>query len=273
MADNRTKPRTRAPLWALAIGMIAVAGSAFLLVRLFADQLQAFALGVPGSQTRLLIPLAGGEIVSTLAVWVALWAAFRSHWDKHRSQFQLWFIVILATSMATTGILVVRSVHQARAEAARVAAEIARVEKAAIDGAWSGFPDNNDSALVDVVFREMRGWADPIRNLRDTTISRDPDGEWEAVCGQVSFKDGEWAGFVSRRSLNGRVVAVLEQDGFTEAQRNTCRPIVDKYVGVDGVDVAAAVAAMKALGCSNLDINYWENEKTFCHGRVARSTP
>lgn len=273
MADNRTKTRTRAPLWALAVGMIAVAGSAFLLVRLFADQVQAFALGVPGSQTRLLIPLAGGEIVSTFVVWIALWAGFQSHWDKHRSQFQLWLIVVLATSLATTGGVVVHSVNRARADADRVAAEIARVEKAAIDGAWSGFPDNDDSALVDVVFREMRSWADPIKKVRDTTISRDRDGEWEAVCGQVSFKDGEWAGFVSRRSLNGRVVAVLEQDGFTEAQRKTCRPVVDKYVGVDGVDVSAAVAAMKALGCSDLDINYWEAEKTFCHGRIVRSTP
>ncbi len=270
MTDSATPGRGAAPIWALLVGVVIVAACAYLLVLLLSDQVRAFALGAAGGPSRLMLPLAFGNLLAVLLVWGALWVAFLSSWRRRQSALYVWLGVLVWASMAASAAALIGGVNGARVQAQRLAAEIEQREASAIDRSVAAFSDQNDAELVASVFREMRQWADPIRDVRDLSVSRDRAGKWQAVCGQVSFQDGQWAGFVTRTIDEGRLRAALQQDGFDDAKRKACRPIVDKYVGVDGVDVVAAAAEMKALGCTGLDIYYWEAEKTYCHARVVR---
>lgn len=268
MTDTHGKATTSAPVWALLLGAAGAGGVAFLLVALLGEQVRAFALGVAGAPPRLMLPLALGNLAGTFLIWGVLRFAFRKAWKRNTTTPYVWLGILLWASVTISALALVRSVNLARIEADRAAAAVARLEQAAIDGAIAGFPDEADTALLQAAFREMQGWADPVRGVRDTVISRDPGGDWEAVCGQVSFKDGRWAGFVSHRTDGYRPRAALQQDGFDAAKAATCKPIVDKYVGVDGVDMKAYVADSTARGCTDIDIYYWEAWKTYCRGRL-----
>lgn len=270
MTGSETTARKSAPLWALLIGAAVASGGVILLVHLLGDQVRAAALGAAESRLSLLLALSFGELLLALAVWGVLRAIGQAAWRKRGQPGYGWLGVLLGVSLMTGAFALALGLYNARSEADRAVAETERVERAAVEHAVAGFPGDAESGLVAAVFREMRFWADPIKDVRALSVSRDPGGTWEAVCGQVAFKPGHWEDFVSHRFGAGSVRAALEQDGFDDARRKTCRPIVDKYVGVEGVDVAAAIAAMKALGCSDLDINYWEAEKTYCHGRIVR---
>lgn len=273
-----TNPETRTPLpppplWALALGAVASAGCAFLVVWLLKDQVRAFALGEAGAAMRLLLPTAAGQVAAALAVWGVLRVAFGRSWKRRDTQLYVWLGVLLVASVWTSTVAVTQGVNQARKEAIRAAAEIGQREQAAIDRIVARFPDEQDADLTVSVFREMQRWADPITDIREVTVSRDRNGRWEAVCGQVLINGGKWAGFVTRREDGGYLRAALEQDGFDEVKRKTCRPLAQKYLGVEGVDFRAYMAERDALGCTGIDIYYWQSEKAYCHGKVVQPRP
>lgn len=268
MADTKTKPQGRAPWLAVFIGTLSLGGGANLILDLLAGRVRAFAFSVDGSFEELLLPLVGAVLLVTMITWGAIQAYFKAYWQKNRGQLYLALLVLLGASTGTSTFQLTRKVENLRHEAAVQAEYAVAKEDLALAKAQIGFSNPDDAALIADAMREMRGWADPIDAVREVKVSRDPRGRWDAVCGRVSFKTGKWAGFVSRREADGRRRAMLQQDGFDEQKSKTCKPIVDKYVGVDGVDVAKAAAAIQQLGCVGLDIYYWEAEKAYCHGRI-----
>lgn len=272
MTVSEKKVVRPAPIWALGLGVVATVAGVIGLVWLLRDQVQGFALSPPGTNAagRLLWPAVFGEVLLTLAVWGVLWLAFQRSWKKRQGRLYGWLGVLLAAAIMTSTVTLIYSVEQARVDARRAVAELDRLEQAAIDRTVALFPDEQDAELTAAVFREMRRWADPISDISEVTISRDPNGAWEAACGRVLIKGGEWAGFVTRSMDGGPLRAALEQDGFDETKRKTCRPLVEKYIGVSGVDIRAYMAERDALGCTELDINYWQDEKTYCHGKLVR---
>lgn len=273
MTSSDTRATKPAPVWALLIGIVVVIGGVVLLAQLLDAQIQAFAFAEEGSANRLLWPAVFGEVALTLVVWFALRIAFARAWKKRGDRLYVWLGVLLAAAVMTSTVTLIYSVQSARVEAIRAAAALDRLEQAAIDRTVARFPDEQDAELITDVFREMRRWADPISDIREVTVSRDPNGAWEAVCGQVSIKGGKWAGFVTRSVDGGYLRAALEQDGFDEAKRKTCRPLAQKYLGIDGVDIKAYMAERDALGCTQIDIYYWQSEKAYCHGKVVQPRP
>jgi hypothetical protein len=272
MTDTSTRSQPSAPpVWGLALGVIAAGATSYLLVRLLDTQVTAFALSAPGSQSRLMLPLALGELTATLVIWGALWAAFRHGLRRRRSTLYLWLGVMVWAAITISALGLYQRINLARIEDARQRVETARRELDLLTRAAARFGDAADEALVSTVFNEMRGWADTVRGVRNVVISRGP-GDREAVCGQVSFKDGQWAGFVTHRTDRGGLRAALQQDGFDEAKALSCKPIIEKYIGVSGVNLRAYVAESEKLGCTELDVYYWQTTKEFCRGRITTPT-
>jgi len=270
MTDTGTKSTPTAPVWALIIGAVVVGALAFLLVMLLDEQVSAFALGAEGARPRLMMPLAFGNLAIAFAVWGVLRVLFRKAWRRSNTGAYVWLGVLLWATLTISALALVRGVNLARIAAEQAVAAAERTEQAAIDATVAAFPAPADAQLLAAAFREMQIWADPIKGLRQTIISRDPKGQWQTVCGQVSFTDGRWAGYVSRSAEGYLPRATLQQDGFDAARARTCKPIVDKYVGVEGIDMKAYVAESTALGCMDIDVAYWEAWKAYCHGRTVK---
>lgn len=137
----------------------------------------------------------------------------------------------------------------------------------------AAFPDEQDSALVKAATAAvpLHPAARGAFRFRDITISSSPDGAWRAVCGEASTDGDRWRGFI-HLVQRGEAQQALEvqKDALSNAQSAACRPLVLKYFGEARVDFDAADKAFADVGCTGLDVAYWDAWKRYCHAQVVR---
>lgn len=232
--------RKGVPLWAFGIAILAaLAWGAFLPMPILA------AVGIGA----ILLFLFRERFDAGLSVWIMLALVGA----------MLFGVAVGKIGRGVTGLA--REISEQQAEQARADKAMAEMEKTA-KAFVASLSDPKDKALARDVFERLMLKIPPVIRTRDIQMVQSAHGR--AVCGEVSpnptGKMKGLAGFLEDDFL----VVLVERDGFDEATRAVCRPLVLKYLDEPGVNADEANAAFAASGCQALDAEYWIGWKQYC---------